>query len=428
MVTARPMVRALSLVGHLDDTPFEVDIVDERVLEYLDGCQADDVGQGVRTLVTVGAYTLRAATTPAEVAAVRAEIDRALERAGRVTDEVEHQLRAIVGEGGELDETCRRAEQRIQGAIQEALAAQTDVDNPSSLLARVAAANGPVAEIVTQTRREIVEQVAGMLAHHQAAISTAICELRDLPPGSGLGTTLGRLEQSVNDLGMVLARLAGTASERRRGTAKGVAYEERVAAILAEMAILAGDRVERTGSRPGNRLSQTGLSLRGDLVITVGDSGTAIVEIMNRASARLTGSALEQELSQALENRGGQYAVAVTAVDCPALAGGPLAVLGRNQLVVRYDPDEGSELGLQIAYRLARQAVISAARSEALDVGELRRAVEGIGNEMRMLAEARQQLAVAAQCTRKSSELLAQYERRARLIISRLISSLRQPA
>jgi hypothetical protein len=414
--------QVLTISGSYGDRVCDIEIRDEAVLQSLDGYE--DLGAAINSLLTVGAHALQAAGATSELVSVRTEIDRAVDRASQAMGVLEDRLLGTLEDGGVVDEAFARAQSKVSTAMQELLAAQANGDNPTSLIGKVAAASQEVTDVLDETRRDWVDQMARMSERQSAAIATAVAEMRDLPPGSAIASAFDRIERSVSDLVSVVERQQGAAGERARGTAKGARFEDDVAEVFARMALPAGDVVERTGKQAGMTTAGTRLALRGDITISVGDAGRMVVEVANRDSSKLTHQAVTQELSAAMENRGAQFGICVVSSPAPILAGGPLAMLGGNHMVVMYDPEHPDEVPLQLAYRLGRWATLRAARNDTLDTARLRDAVEQIGNSLRLLTDARRQMSTSVQCQRKAAELVAQYERTARAMIASILNSL----
>jgi hypothetical protein len=100
--------------------------------------------------------------------------------------------------------------------------------------------------------------------------------------------------------------------------------------------------------------------------------------VFEAKSSRLSRKAALDELDEALRQRDADYAVLVVSSEdqLPAKLP-PLREWSGDKMVVTLDPDGGSTLQLEVAYRLARARVLmSRAPGDGLDAGAIRGAVE----------------------------------------------------
>ena len=168
---------------------------------------------------------------------------------------------------------------------------------------------------------------------------------------------MSELEKQIQGLRQEKEALEELGAERERGTAKGRTYEEQVVEALDAIAEAQGDCCDAVG----DRLGASGRT--GDAVISIDAAagpvrGRIVFEAKDR---RLSAPRAREELSRALEQRDADFAVLVVPGedDVPAKMR-PLREWGGDSLIVTYDPDDGSRLALEVAYRLARARVLMA--------------------------------------------------------------------
>lgn len=99
---------------------------------------------------------------------------------------------------------------------------------------------------------------------------------------------------------------AATNKEMEKGTRKGQVFEDQCEEKLQRIAEIHSDKLERTGNTSGSITD----SKKGDFVITLGDTDKKIVfEIKNQA--KISRSAIEKELNEAMKNRDAEYGIFV---------------------------------------------------------------------------------------------------------------------
>ena len=150
---------------------------------------------------------------------------------------------------------------------------------------------------------------------------------RELDPASGIGGALGRIETMLREQNALLAANRAAASEYERISAKGLDYEELVAQVIADIAVVHGDRAERSGADAGLRfVARSDLAKRGDVTVWLGDDPAVVVEVKD--SARVTATVMQRELDAAMENRGARAGIAVISTNRSSLmCGQPLISL-----------------------------------------------------------------------------------------------------
>ena len=162
---------------------------------------------------------------------------------------------------------------------------------------------------------------------------------------------MGELEKQLQGLRDEKQKLEELAEERERGTAKGRTYEEAVAEAVDAIAAVQGDVADAVGDEPG-----TG-GKKGDVLVGIdGASGPECGRIVFEAKdKRLSKPAFYSELDVSMQQRDADYAVLVVpgAEDVPAKLHSLREYQG-DKIVAVFDPEDGSTLELEFAYRVAR--------------------------------------------------------------------------
>ena len=125
------------------------------------------------------------------------------------------------------------------------------------------------------------------------------------------GTPLNKLKNALHaDLSEIKDRIVerkGYEDAAKKGTQKGVKFEDACEPHIRSMAKTYSDMVESTGSTTGD----LGKSKKGDFVVTIEDTEKKIVfEMKHRASIALP--AIMSDLDEAMENRRAEYGVLVS--------------------------------------------------------------------------------------------------------------------
>ncbi|HEY4098849.1 MAG TPA: hypothetical protein VGM33_25215, partial [Baekduia sp.] len=199
-------------------------------------------------------------------------------------------------------------------------------------------------------------------------------------------------------------KLVEVAAEREKGTAKGRTFEEVVHEALDRIALPQGDDCEAVG----DFLEGTGK--KGDVVVGIGAChgparGRIVFEVKTTKLSRP--KALE-ELEGCKAERNADFAVLVVPSDekVPAKML-PLREYNGDKLIVAFDPDEGSALGLQVAYALARARVLMAkGGGDGVDTSAVRDAVERAVGLMEEVRRIKQQLTASKTSIDKAAEIV----------------------
>jgi hypothetical protein len=249
-----------------------------------------------------------------------------------------------------------------------------------------------VAETMVKSREDLVRQFSSADGTNPLADFKAgtIRELRQAhTTQQALLDRMGDLEKQLQRLHDEKEKLEEIEAERERGTAKGRTFEELVAETVETIALPQGDDAEAVGDVKG----ATGRT--GDVLVAVdGCNGPPRGRIIFEAkTARLSRRAALDELDEALRERDADYAVLVVSSEekVPARMQ-TLREWGGDKMVVSLDLD-GSTLGLELAYRLARARVLMArSGGDGLDAGAVRDTVERAVTAMEDVRKVKSQL------------------------------------
>lgn len=186
--------------------------------------------------------------------------------------------------------------------------------------------------------------------------------------GSALAAIQHGIDARFNDLRELIAREQGRSEEALRGTAKGVAFEDDVEAMVRTIAKNIGGCVVQRTTRLAGTLGAE--SVVGDFVLTLPDGQRITVEAKNQAKVALNGpTGILDELDRAMANRNATASVCVSAADAFPSEVGTFGVYGKRVLVV----EDGSGALLEAAIRWAAALVAADSAGDAMDpvaVGE----------------------------------------------------------
>jgi len=215
---------------------------------------------------------------------------------------------------------------------------------------------------------------------------------------------MGELSQRIHSLSAEKEKLEELAFERERGTAKGRTYEEAVAEAIDAVAAVQGDLAEAVGDQGGAG------GRKGDVLVSLDAcSGPARGRIVFEAKDRkLSRPGFVEELDCAMAQRDADYAVMVVPGEneIPAKLHALREYYG-DKLIVVYDPEEGSTLELQFAYRLARARVaIKRDGTDEVDAAALRVSVKRAVDAMDDVRKVKSQLTHAEGAIGTARELL----------------------
>ncbi|HKH22588.1 MAG TPA: hypothetical protein VKA88_03125 [Solirubrobacterales bacterium] len=207
-------------------------------------------------------------------------------------------------------------------------------------------------------------------------------------------------------------------AEQSRGTAKGRDFEERVHALLDEIATARGDIAHHVGDLPGETRGK-----KGDTVIELGAGcGPCLAKIaFDPKDSRLTRPQAWDVLNGSLDDRGADYAVLVVASEenVPARTQSLVEYEG-NKLIVAVGREDPERNILQAAYGIARARALAARQDElALDAPAMKEAIEETRRALESLKTARQALTGVRKNADSIESALAGMEETAKAALAR---------
>jgi hypothetical protein len=234
---------------------------------------------------------------------------------------------------------------------------------------------------MTRSREELLKQFSAADGHNPLA---------DFKAGTVEALNRASEAQSSHNRAL-LERMAGLERELQRvrdeqgkqielaeaeeaGTRKGRGFEQVVHDALDRIAIAQGDVCEAVGDVKG----ATGK--KGDVIVDIDacsgpPRGRVVFEAKDQ---RLSAPDAVRELDEALANRDADFAVLVVPSEGKVPARMlPLREFGGDKMIVAHDLEDGSTLGLQVAYALARARVLMASGGgDTIDAAALGEAAE----------------------------------------------------
>jgi len=322
--------------------------------------------------IEIGARVLDREWTGANADFVKAEFDKASreveaafsDRAREVAEQFGRKVDDVFGaESGHLTKALERhfsddSSAAVQNRVKE-LVSEVMAGSREELLRQFSSADG---------RNPLADFKAGTLAAFKQAEDRQDVNLR------ALIEKMGGLEKELQRLRDERDKLDELRAERERGTAKGRDFEETVAEAIELIAAAQGDDCDAVGDLKG----VTGKC--GDIVAAIDAcSGPGRGRIVFEAkTARLSKPEALRELDRGLIERDADFAVLVVPSDgkVPAKMR-PLREYNGDKLIVSFDPEGGSRIGLEVAYSLARARVLMARADEgSVDAAAVRDAIE----------------------------------------------------
>jgi hypothetical protein len=204
----------------------------------------------------------------------------------------------------------------------------------------------------------------------------------------------------------------GVAAEHDRSTAKGRPYEEAVFEAIDAIAGAQGDDCDAVGDMQGVG------GRKGDVLVGVeGCNGPARARIVFEAkNSQVARKRALAELDEAMAQRDAAFGVwVVPSEDKLPARSQPLREINGDKLFVVYDPEDGSPLALELAYRLARaRALMARGEADGLDATALRAEVEKALGTMEEVRRIKQQLTHAANGIEAAREIVESLDRRVR--------------
>ena len=244
-------------------------------------------------------------------------------------------------------------------------------------------------------------------------------------------TPLNRLRTALHvelsEIKEAIAGRKGYLDAAKKGTQKGVEFEERCEPHVRSAAEANSDMVEATGSAAGD----LGSSKKGDFVLTIGGTEKRIVfEMKHKAGMGLP--EIRKELNGAMENRRAGYGVLVSRNrnDLPGEVGWFNEYDGNKLVCAVSETDEDDEnmWVIKIAYRWARLRVASG-EDKTLDVNPevITRGVKEIGASLRRMGTVTAQCKSITASAEKIEAVMKDEEKKIRDRIDDIIHSMNRP-
>lgn len=233
---------------------------------------------------------------------------------------------------------------------------------------------------------------------------------------------MGELEKQLQGLRDEKQKLEELAQERERGTAKGRTYEEAVCDAVDAIAAVQGDVAHPVGDDPG-----TG-GKKGDVLVGIeGASGPDRGRIVFEAKdKRISRPDFYSDLDESMKQRDADFAVLVVRGqdDVPAKLHSLREYQG-DKIVAVFDPEDGSTLEVEFAYRVARMRVTAAREgSEDIDAAAVRATVARAVTAMDDVRKIKSQLTTAQNGIGGAKELLDVVEARVRAELDQVDAAL----
>jgi len=328
----------------------------------------------VTRAIEVGARLIESEGTAANVDYVRAELERQLrplaDRLGGVIEEGQEEFAERLATSFDSERSGS-----VQQQIREMLI--TAMEHQRNQLAKQFSAQdgaNPLSdfkEAVVRAVKGSQEQQQHEHAQDRDRIETLTAEV------TALRERLGAKEEIE--------------AEQSRGTAKGRDFEERVHALLDEIATARGDVAHHVGDQAGETRGK-----KGDTLIEIGaGAGPCLAKIaFDPKDSQLTRPKAWEVLNGSLDDRGADYAVLVVASEenVPAKTQSLVEYEG-NKLIVAVDREDPERNILEAAYGVARARALASRQDElALDAPAMKEAIDETRRALESLKTARQAL------------------------------------
>jgi hypothetical protein len=223
-----------------------------------------------------------------------------------------------------------------------------------------------------------------------------------------LGSPLHQFRQEVTagfagiheKLAALEAAQQARATERAKGTAKGVDFEDVLEQMLGEIARGAGDLLDRTGFLSGDTIR----SKKGDFVLTLGDGiarGADVRIVIEAKDKTMSARQIREELRAAKENRSAAVAVAVFTPGHAPSGVAPFDVRAGDVYCV-VDPEAPESSILEAAVRLARLLAVASLdeREVEIDPAVISTALAGIREQLEAIKALKAQLTSIGNATK----------------------------
>lgn len=180
---------------------------------------------------------------------------------------------------------------------------------------------------------------------------------------SSIGILRKDLENKIDQLQGVMNQLVGKKEEFKKGSQKGIVFEEDLYEFLLSSTRMTGDSVEKTGAIARGR------DKKGDLVITLNEPNfqeemSIAVEAKDTGSISLDGpNGLISQVQQGMVNRNTDFGIGVVKnIDSLPNYNGPLRYYREKSLIICGFGEDG--LPFELAYFFARMILVNRSVSE----------------------------------------------------------------
>ena len=233
---------------------------------------------------------------------------------------------------------------------------------------------------------------------------------------------MAELETQLQGLRDEKQKLEELAEERERGTAKGRTYEEAVCDAIDRIAAVQGDLAEAVGDESGAG------GRKGDVLVGLdGCNGSPRGRIVIEAKdSQLSKPKFFEELDSARDQRDADFAILVvpSEEEVPAKLHSLREYQGDKMIAV-FDPEAGSTIELEFAYRVARARVTTLREgADEIDAAAVRATVARAATAMDDLRKIKSQLTAAQTGIGNAKDTLQTVEDRVRAELSQIDDAL----
>jgi hypothetical protein len=355
----------------------------------------------VARAIEIGSRLIESEGTAANVDYVRAELER--------------QMRPLAEELGGVIEEGREE-------LAERLASSFDNERSGSVQQQI---REMLITAMEHQRNQLAKQFsaqdgANPLADFKEGVVRAVQRSGELQQAAHVEDRK-RIEALTAELMALKERLGAKEeieAEQSRGTAKGRDFEERIHALLDEIATARGDVAHHVGDQAGETRGK-----KGDTVVEIGaGAGPCLAKIaFDPKDSQLTRPKAWEVLNGSLDDRGAAYAVLVVATEdnVPAKTQSLVEYEG-NKLIVAVDREEPERNLLEAAYGIARARALAARQDElALDAPAMKEAIDEARRALESLKTARQALTGVRKNADSIESTLATMEEGAKAALAR---------
>jgi hypothetical protein len=355
----------------------------------------------VARAIEIGSRLIESEGTAANVDYVRAELER--------------QMRPLAEELGGVIEVGREE-------LAERLASSFDSERSGSVQQQI---REMLITAMEHQRNQLAKQFsaqdgANPLADFKEGVVRAVQRSGELQQAAHVEDRK-RIEALTAELMALKERLGAKEeieAEQSRGTAKGRDFEERIHALLDDVATARGDVAHHVGDQAGETRGK-----KGDTVVEIGaGAGPCLAKIaFDPKDSQLTRPKAWEVLNGSLDDRGAAYAVLVVATEdnVPAKTQSLVEYEG-NKLIVAVDREDPERNLLEAAYGIARARALAARQDElALDAPAMKEAIDEARRALESLKTARQALTGVRKNADSIESTLAAMEEGAKAALAR---------